>query len=128
LAHSPIRIPAGSKNLLQLVNDWLDAGDRLGQLGQEQQQLKAATPPPSPGTIHEARLAWMRALNALRNLAPLAQLTRHLARGQEFLDAVHDCSNCQNVVPVVCSRFGHVKTPAGLEISSVPHSVFGGRK
>jgi hypothetical protein len=69
------QIPVGSKNLLQLVNDWLDAGDRLGQLGQEQQKLKAASPAPSPGTIHEARLIWIRAMNALRNLAPLAELS-----------------------------------------------------
>jgi hypothetical protein len=68
-------IPAGSKNLLQLVGDWLDAGDRLGQLGQEQRQLKAATAPPSASAVHEARLTWIRALNALRHLAPLAQLS-----------------------------------------------------
>jgi hypothetical protein len=68
------QIPAGSKTLMELVNDWLDAGDRLGQLGQEQQQLKAATPEPTRGSIQQARLKWIQALNALRSLAPLADL------------------------------------------------------
>jgi hypothetical protein len=69
------KIPAGSKTLLELVNVWLDAGDRLAQLSQEQQRLKAATPEPTPGSIQQVRLNWIQAMNALRNLAPLAKLS-----------------------------------------------------
>ena len=66
-------IRVGERDLLGVVESWLDAGDRLGDL--EQQKVRATVQRPSVNTILEARLAWIRSINALRHLAPLAQLS-----------------------------------------------------
>lgn len=67
-------ISAGSRDLLAVVTDWLDAGDRLGELTRQQQALSLEGPAATPATVHAARLEWIRAVNALRGLAPVAGL------------------------------------------------------
>jgi hypothetical protein len=68
-------ISAGKKNLLEIVNEWLDAGDRLGQIGQQQQQIKADAAPAAPGAISEARFGWIRIINVLQSAASVAPLS-----------------------------------------------------
>jgi hypothetical protein len=52
------------KNLLELVNEWLDVAKQLGDLEEERARLS----PPSSSTaaeINNARLGWVRVVNAL---------------------------------------------------------------
>lgn len=67
-------IPVGARALLDIVNEWLDAGDRLGKLEAERNAVETEGLP-SRGAINEARLRWIQVVNALRALAPLAELS-----------------------------------------------------
>jgi hypothetical protein len=68
-------IRAGKVNLFDVVNESLDAADRLGVIGQEQQKLEAEAKPATPGAVQAARFNWIRAINGLRGVAPVADLT-----------------------------------------------------
>lgn len=73
-------IAAGSRPLLELVDQWLATAERLGVVTQQQRALESAAPGVSPSGINEARLGWIRAVNALKHLSPLAALDEESAR------------------------------------------------
>lgn len=60
------------KNLLDLVNSWLDIARQLGEL--EDERAKLVPPPTSGSETVAARWAWVRAANALVANAELAGL------------------------------------------------------
>jgi hypothetical protein len=66
-------IPVASRTLLDVVNDWLDAGDRLGRIEQERRQAELAAQPTT--AVNNARIEWVRAINALRAVVPIAGLS-----------------------------------------------------
>ncbi len=77
----------GGKNLLDAVDGWLDAADRLGQLEEQKARLEAATPTLA-GRIFEARNRWIRVVNALLANAALAELSEEQER--LILGPLHD--------------------------------------
>jgi hypothetical protein len=60
-------------NLLNRVQAWLDAGDRLGKLEERKARLEAASPT-TAGMIQDARNRWIRVANAVIANADLAEL------------------------------------------------------
>jgi hypothetical protein len=63
----------GGKNLMDSVDAWLSAGDRLGQLEEEKARREAASPT-TAGRIQDARNRWIRVVNAVIANATLADL------------------------------------------------------
>ena len=61
----------GQTTALSLVEAWLSAGRRLGELEEERVQLEN-TGRSAAGAANEARLGWIRVVNALLPLAELA--------------------------------------------------------
>ncbi len=68
-------IRVGTRNLMDVVSDWMEAGERIGQLDQERQQLAQASEAPSAATVSAARFQWIRVVNAIRMVADVADLS-----------------------------------------------------
>lgn len=74
-AQSKLRaLPVGQGSLMDRVNVWLAAGDRLGALEEERGRLEAAQGPSFGARAVAARNGWIRAVNALIAVAELAEL------------------------------------------------------
>ncbi len=68
-------IEVAGRNLEDVVNEWLDAGERIGELDQHRQQLASVAGSPTTGSVLEARHGWIRAIKAIQAVALAAKLT-----------------------------------------------------
>ena len=69
-----LAVPVGEETLLDYVERWLAAADRLGAIELERRQLRSARALANNPSWRDVRLSWMRAINALRYNAELAGL------------------------------------------------------
>ncbi len=68
-------LAVGNRNLLELVTQWMDAGERIGELDQERQRIASEAQAPTASTVSQARYRWIRVVNAVRDVADIAELT-----------------------------------------------------
>jgi hypothetical protein len=69
-------VPVCSRTLLDLVNEWIEAGQHLGQLEQERREALTELAARPVGAVNQARLEWVRTINAVRGVASMAGLSQ----------------------------------------------------
>lgn len=77
-------VVVGGTSLLASVESWMDAGRRLGEFEEEATRIEQRLAPSTAAQVNEARLRWIRVVNALESLVDLAGLEpgeRHVVLG-----------------------------------------------
>jgi hypothetical protein len=74
-------VPLRRGHLLECVEDWRAAAERLGELEEERARLEQPTGPSTGKQTVDARNAWIRVVNAFVGMGALAELDEDAGPG-----------------------------------------------